>query len=115
MKRLRKILNKHYAYVMPWVEVVVWLAALLLLAFVPPDETQQTLCVWHHLGFESCPGCGLGHSIADVFRGRFEESFFRHPMGIFAVIVIVWRIIRITFINLKINKSLNQKPYVKNL
>lgn len=115
MKCLGKHLKKLWALLVPWSEAIVWLVALLLLAFVPPEETQQTLCVWHHLGVESCPGCGLGHSIADVFQGRFEASFFRHPLGIFAVGVIVWRIVWLTFMNLKIRNTLNRKPYVKNL
>ncbi|HMM11839.1 MAG TPA: DUF2752 domain-containing protein [Bacteroidales bacterium] len=106
---------KVRALLMPWSEVMIWLTAMLLLAFVPPEQSQQTLCVWHHLGIGHCPGCGLGHSIADLFKGRIASSFLKHPMGIFAVVVIVWRIFRLTTQNLRIIKTINQKPYVKNL
>jgi hypothetical protein len=115
MKRLRSILVNLRSLLMPWSEALVWLAALLLLAFVPPGQTQQTFCVWHHLGIESCPGCGLGHSIAEAFKGQIAASFFKHPLGLFAIALMAWRIVWLVYFNLRIIKTLKQKPYVENL
>ena len=81
-------------------ELFIWIAALLSLAFLNPDSNQVSLCPLHFLGFHYCPGCGLGRSIALLFRGRFVESFAMHPLGSFAVAVIGYRIVQLTRITL---------------
>lgn len=107
MEELRQPMVRIRLLILPWTELLVWLTALLLLAFVPPDQTQQTLCVWHHLGVDSCPGCGLGHSMSEVFKGHLKTAFLMHPLGVFAVAVIAMRILTILFQNLKIRNTLN--------
>ena len=77
------------------VELVIWIGALVLLAFTNPAEHNFTLCPFNNLGFKYCPGCGLGRSIAYLFRGDFIRSFQMHPLGIFAVGVIGFRIYQI--------------------
>ncbi|MBK9292429.1 MAG: DUF2752 domain-containing protein [Bacteroidetes bacterium] len=118
-KKIQRVIRSVYktlrSLFLTWAEVFVWLTALLLLAFVPPTETQQTFCVWHHAGLEACPGCGMGHSIAELFKGHLAESFNRHPLGMFAVLVIVWRIIRLSWFNIKAIRTLKPKSYVENL
>jgi uncharacterized membrane protein len=87
-------------YVAPYFELVVWVAALLILAAInPASETHYSLCVFKWAGFSFCPGCGLGHSISWLFHGDIEQSFHAHPLGIFAVAVLLYRI----FFLLKIN------------
>ena len=76
-------------------ELFIWIAALLLLAFLNPDSNQVSLCPLKFLGFHYCPGCGLGRSIALLVRGRFVESFAMHPLGFFAVVMIGYRIVQL--------------------
>ncbi len=76
-------------------EAFVWLLALILLAFMVPDNSGPSLFVFHHLGIESCPGCGLGHSISSALHGDFEQSFRLHPLGIIAIVVLVLRIVNV--------------------
>ncbi len=56
-------------------EAVIWLGALILLMVYQPEGNHFTICPLYHLGFEHCPGCGLGRSISLFFRGDFAESF----------------------------------------
>ncbi|HEY0653066.1 MAG TPA: DUF2752 domain-containing protein [Chryseosolibacter sp.] len=73
-----------------------WLAGLFLLAIInPQSETHITICPFANLGFEFCPGCGLGRSIAFLFRGEFLQSFQSHPLGFFAVIILSYRIFQL--------------------
>lgn len=96
-------------------EGFIWIAALLLLAMMNPENTQQTLCLWHLAGFESCPGCGLGHSISSAFHGHFLQSFQQHPLGIAAIVILITRIINI-FSNRTIFQTLNKiRNYDQNL
>lgn len=79
------------------VEALVWAASLLILAFYYPEgETHFSICPLNNLGFDFCPGCGLGRSISFLFRGEVKQSFAAHPLGIFAVIVLSYRIFRLT-------------------
>ncbi len=103
-----------YKFVRHNLEAFIWLAALALLAFMSPESTQQTLCVWHHAGFDACPGCGLGHSISAAFHGNVLDSFRFHPLGIFAIIILTIRVFRI-FIENKYLLSPKTDQYVKDL
>ena len=85
---------------------LIWIASLLYLAFfVNPYETHFTICPLSNLGFEHCPGCGLGNSIALIFRGQFSQSFDAHILGIPALLIILHRIFVIINFNLKKFKS----------
>ena len=44
------------------------------------------------VGFEHCPGCGLGHSISYLLRGEWQLSWQSHPLGTFALVIILKRI-----------------------
>jgi len=77
-------------------EATVWILGLLFLIFIHiPGETHFTICPLANLGFDFCPGCGLGNSISYLFKGDLISSFHSHPLGIFALIIIVLRIISI--------------------
>jgi len=73
-------------------ELATWTIGLLLLALADPTQHHFTLCIWHHLGFDFCPGCGLGRSVAYLFRLDLVASWQQHPLGIFAIIVLFVRI-----------------------
>jgi len=77
-------------------EASVWISGLVyLLLFHAPGEAHFTICPLSNLGFEFCPGCGLGNSISYIFKGDFIASIHSHPLGIFALIIITLRIITI--------------------
>jgi hypothetical protein len=77
-------------------EASVWISGLgYLLLFHVPSESHFTICPLSNLGFEFCPGCGLGNSISYIFRGDFITSFHSHPLGIFAFLIITFRILSI--------------------
>jgi hypothetical protein len=79
-------------YFVNYFEVVVWITALLLLAFMSPTDAHASLCPFSASGITFCPGCGLGHSISWLFRGNVDESFHAHPLGWLAVLILTWRI-----------------------
>jgi hypothetical protein len=74
-------------------EALVWISGLLLMAFMSPTDAHSSLCPIRATGLGFCPGCGLGHSISWLFRGEFLESFHAHPLGIVALVILIWRII----------------------
>jgi len=76
-------------------EALAWSAALLYLAWMDPSGEHFSLCPLKHFGFSFCPGCGLGHSISLLFHGEWKESFHTHPLGIFAVIILTYRIVEL--------------------
>jgi len=77
-------------------EALVWILGLLFLLLIhSPGETHFTICPLANLGIEFCPGCGLGNSITYIFQGDFIASFHSHPLGIFALLIISFRIITI--------------------
>jgi hypothetical protein len=78
-------------------EALAWSLALIALWwYTPGGEDHFTLCPLYHLGFDHCPGCGLGRSISFLFHGDLAQSFSTHPLGIFAVIVLSYRIFELT-------------------
>ena len=77
-------------------EAAIWIGALLYLAFLlTPGKTHFTICPINNLGFDFCPGCGLGNSISLIFQGEIYNSFLSHPLGILALTVLIIRIIQL--------------------
>ncbi len=88
-------------------EGAVWIFALLYLTFFNnPYQAHFTICPLANLGFEHCPGCGLGNSISLLFRGQINQSFDIHILGIPALLIILHRIFSLIIFNLR---NLNQK------
>ncbi|WP_439183702.1 DUF2752 domain-containing protein [Carboxylicivirga taeanensis] len=85
-----------YRYKNSHLEAYFWLIALVLLALSSPEQaTHYTLCIFKNLGFDFCPGCGLGHGIAFLFHGQFADSWQAHPLALMAVVVLLFRIFKI--------------------
>jgi len=83
--------------------------ALVYLMFIDPySEGHLQLCGFNLLGFENCPGCGLGKSISFIFRGDFASSWRSHPLGFAAVLLIIFRVIKLVKVNYQ-NKSYNSE------
>lgn len=78
-------------------EALCWLTGLLWLALSEAGSSGHfTLCPLKNAGFDFCPGCGLGKSVTLLFQGEVSASFDAHPLGIFAVIILSFRIIDLT-------------------
>ena len=89
-------------------EAYIWIVALMALALVNPGEGHLTVCPIANVGFDWCPGCGLGRSISMIFRGELLHSFEMHPLGIPTLLVLSYRIaslFMLTIKNLQENES----------
>jgi len=79
------------------IESAVWITGILLLAFLPFNNGNHfTICPLKNLGFNFCPGCGLGSSIHYLLHLNFLESFNAHPLGIIALPILIFRIITLS-------------------
>ena len=77
-------------------ELIIWIGALTFLYCCNPYVEQSSFCIVKILGFNWCPGCGIGHSISLLMHGEFQASFKAHWLGGFAFIVIIHRIVILT-------------------
>jgi hypothetical protein len=74
-------------------ELAVWIIGLIfLVSFDPAGSPPPNLCPAKLLGFDFCPGCGLGRSIAWLLHGNLSESVHAHLLGPFAFLVLTHRI-----------------------
>ncbi|MGP8217367.1 MAG: DUF2752 domain-containing protein [Bacteroidia bacterium] len=69
-----------------------WLSALVFLFFMDPEKKTASFCFFKFLGFKSCPGCGIGHSIHYVLHFNIIKSLHEHYLGIPATIGIFYNI-----------------------
>lgn len=78
-------------------ELGFWVLALVMLATAAPVEPGHaqhfTLCPLANMGFDWCPGCGIGRSITQLFHGNVAASIGQHWFGIPALGIILWRIV----------------------
>ncbi|MFH1733659.1 MAG: DUF2752 domain-containing protein [bacterium] len=96
------------------IELIIWPAALLFLAFSDPAaESHFSLCIFRLFGWETCPGCGLGHAISYLLHGDVAASWQAHPLGIAAFIILSARIITL-FLKKKINIKYAGNKHGKN-
>jgi hypothetical protein len=77
-------------------EIAFWITALVLLALMNPGtDIHYSFCIFKLMGIHFCPGCGIGHSISFLFHGNINASLSAHPLGIFALAVITFRIYKL--------------------
>ncbi len=75
-------------------EAFAWISAILYFALSPVhSENHFTICPLSLAGFEYCPGCGLGRSMILLLHGNVSESFATHPLALFALVILAFRII----------------------
>ena len=84
-ERLRVSFNTHFE----WMALA---TGLFLMALMDPSVDASSWCLFERLGVYFCPGEGLGHSIAYLFRGELAEAWKAHPVGPLAVAVMGGRI-----------------------
>lgn len=100
---------------MRYFELFFWLSALFLLAIANPNEHHFSLCPIAALGFDWCPGCGLGRSITALFQGDLAASFRYHWLGIPALFVLLHRIYQLInspYIHSFINQTKGEQHHV---
>ena len=75
-------------------EGVIWVAALLFLAFQDPYSTTHLSLFWPSWVFDiQSPGYNLGHSISFLFRANISDSVQAHYLGIPTAAVLIARVI----------------------
>jgi len=82
----------------PW-EALIWIAGVAFVAFPDPAiDKSWSRCFFEFVGIAGpgglqnvCPGCGLGHAVAYLFRGEFALSVDAHLLGLPAVVVLSGR------------------------
>jgi len=82
------------------VEASVWLLGLLLL-YLYPFKSASSLCLYQLLGFDSCPGCGLGRAVHYALHGDMTTSMQFHILGIPTLIILIFRIIHLIQLGVK--------------
>lgn len=70
-------------------EQLTWTGALLFLFFMDVSYPGASLCFFKFLGFASCIGCGLGHSIHYALHLDVASSFKEHLFGVPATLIII--------------------------
>jgi len=79
-------------------EALFWIAGLVYLAVIDPYASNHlSFCPLHNLGFDFCPGCGLGRSISFILHGDIGGSLAVHPLGIPALGILGHRIVMIWY------------------
>jgi hypothetical protein len=97
LKKIAKVIYQN-------LELILWVVILILLFLPMPAEQHFTLCPLQNAGFENCPGCGLGRSANFALHGEIVNSLRMHPLGIFAIIVIIFRIFELLKLSFKPTK-----------
>lgn len=77
-------------------ELVFWAASIFTCAIMQPNNNDFSFCLLKFLRFDFCPGCGLAHSMSYLLHGDIGGSLKAHPLGIFAILVICNRIIKLS-------------------
>jgi hypothetical protein len=73
-------------------ELIFWIGSIGAILTINPEVQAFSLCPLHNLGFDWCPGCGLGKSMNLLARGEFQASWNLHPAGSLAFGTIIHRI-----------------------
>ena len=100
-------ISLKYTFIWLWQrkEALIWMTALIFLAVSNPADHHYTLCPLDNMGISYCPGCGLGRSIGYFFRLDLESSFLSHPLGIPAIILLIYRSFKILYKPVPLNLS----------
>lgn len=66
-----------------------WVLALAALFFMNAANDGFSFCLFRLAGFESCPGCGLGHSIHHTLHLDFSQAYAENKMGIPVTVLLI--------------------------
>ncbi|MDX1629455.1 MAG: DUF2752 domain-containing protein [Fulvivirga sp.] len=99
-------MKKAWQFIWSNREAFIWATGLIFLASIDPEQaTHVSICPLKIAEFDHCPGCGLGRSIAFLFKGEITHSFNTHPLGMVALAILLYRIIYLFITNLKLKRS----------
>ena len=62
--------------------LLIFLAASLLLLYIPPDRLSIISCAFKEFTGHSCPTCGLTRSLHYLLNFDMVSSLYFHPMGV---------------------------------
>ena len=71
-----------------------WFIGLLFLFFLNPTSSDSSICIFKLVGFNFCPGCGIGHSIHYTLHLNFLNAYREHILGIPLTLLLVWQILK---------------------
>ena len=94
MVEVNGMIKQGFSRIQIHLEWIAWMTGLILMAVMDPYTEATTLCLFEWIGISWCPGHGLGHSIAFLARGEWLAAFKSHPLGPFAVIILLYRSIQ---------------------
>lgn len=98
---MKRLFNRHFE----WIALLLGLTAMAVMN--PYIDNGTSWCLFESLGITFCPGDGLGHSVAYLFRGDYILAVEANFMGPGAVAVIVSRVLYLLHCNfLKRNNKL---------
>lgn len=80
-------------------EAICWSSAILIISLASMDG--PSLCFFKLAGIPFCPGCGLAHAMQEAIYLNFRDSLSHHPMGLPAVLILLYRIYILTFKKIK--------------
>lgn len=91
-------------------EAFIWPIGIAFLALInlENESSHISICPFAFLGIEFCPGCGLGRSINYLFNLNFSASFSAHPLGLPALLVLLFRSIYLIKSSIKISTYLGE-------
>lgn len=78
------------------IELLFFSGGLIFLYFINPNKTHASICPLAYLGFDFCPGCGLGRSLFYLMHFQFQQSWAMHPLGFLSFFVITYRVYTLT-------------------
>lgn len=107
-EKLINQLNITFEFLKDNLELIFWLTGLIYLISINPTNDHFTFCPLNQIGTDWCPGCGLGKSLSFIFHFDLSQSIKTHPLGIFALIIIIHRILTLT-------KNFRRELYDKHL
>ena len=77
-------------------EAGLWVSGVATLALMEPTSVHAfSFCPFSWIWERGCPGCGLGHAIAFLFRGDVAASWQSHPLGIPALAILGYRVVEL--------------------
>jgi|GEM_PF-485784 len=89
-------------------EAAAFSAGLLYLLIIDPSHSHFSFCLFKLAGIDFCPGCGLGRSVSYLLHLNAVESIKTHPLGIPALLIIVYRIVSLLRDNTVMSSTLKK-------
>lgn len=87
-------------------EILLWITGVGAMAAMNPVGNHLfSFCFFSLIVENFCPGCGLGHAIAYLFRGELMASWEAHPLGIPAIAILLWRCRQLLRWHFKLNHT----------